>query len=233
MQWRGNTHIVLAVSIIMAVGLIFVLIYFDAMFLKQDRLSTTDREITNRIEDVNVEYAKYVVWTLKFRESTFEWSLRSTKIIFWVSMLISVSGIMFAFWQFLDASNKDQRAVEADELEIKTQMASIAFKSRSLASLVLFVSIAYLLIYVRFVHPINETHDKLGTNEAAQAVVTGATQSPPATDNQQMPSEDDPMPVAATPAGGTFTDQPSQPMNTVPEGLPNPPKEKVEDLTNN
>jgi hypothetical protein len=98
--------------------------------------------------------AEYEIWTLSSKIKSFEWNLRSTKYLFWLSMLVSLSGVVFAFWQFAQASRFDRAQGEHDELAFKSLMANLSFKSRSVASLVLFVSIAYLMIYTAFVYPI-------------------------------------------------------------------------------
>lgn len=220
MQIRGNSHYVLALSVILAMGLIFVLIQFDTTVFDKDRMA--DVEVTTAVDDLQIHYAEYAIWTLKFRESTFEWNLRSTKIIFWVSIIVSMSGMMFAFWQFLDAGNKDQRAAEADELEVKTQMASIAFKSRSLASLVLFVSIAYLLIYVTFVYPIKSTHDELDFEEAVGNLgqEDGAApggQMDASIDQERLPAGDGALPAQDASMNGMTNEQPSSPVLGAPD----------------
>lgn len=97
---------------------------------------------------------EHVIWMMDNQRDVFEWSLRSSRYLFWLSVVVSVSGIAFAFWQFVRAETFDRARAEADEMEIKTQMASLSFKARSMAALVLFVSIAYLMIYAVFVYPI-------------------------------------------------------------------------------
>jgi hypothetical protein len=96
----------------------------------------------------------YAIWTMDFQRDAFEWNLRSTRYLFWLSVVVSVSGIAFAFWQFVRAEQFDRARTEADEMEVKTQMASLSFKARSMAALVLFVSIVYLTLYAVFVYPI-------------------------------------------------------------------------------
>ena len=109
------------------------------------------------------KYELYTQWTYQQNQRVYSWHAFSTKVIFWLSMFIAVSGVGFAFWQFVSASEEAREAASADELEIKTQLASLAFKSRSIAALVLFVSIAYMLIYTLWIYPIKETPSSTNT----------------------------------------------------------------------
>ncbi len=88
----------------------------------------------------------YRVFVLQQHQRAFECNARSTKVILWVSMVVAISSISFASWQFVQASQKETKGLEAEELELKTQRVSIAFKSRSLAALVMSMSVVYLSI---------------------------------------------------------------------------------------
>jgi hypothetical protein len=90
------------------------------------------------------------------RQRAFSWHARSTKIIFWLSMFVAISGLVLAFWQFTTSVKEAERAVEENELTIKTELISLAFKSRSIAALILFLSVAYLTLYTLFIYPIRE-----------------------------------------------------------------------------
>ena len=78
-------------------------------------------------------------------------------------------GRAFSFWQFSNAERIERSAGLSDEFELKTNVASIAFKTRSIAALVLFVSIAYLMIYTVFVYPISIGSDQF-TSEIGSTV---------------------------------------------------------------
>lgn len=141
-------------SIILAAAALFALYWIDATqtsrpFEIDENLSLADYEM--RFRRTAFEFS---IWTLEQGRANFEWSQRSTRYIFWVSMLITVSGIAFAFWQFARASQFDRESAEREELELKTQLATLSFKSRSVATLVLVVSLGYLGLYVGFLHGI-------------------------------------------------------------------------------
>ena len=99
-------------------------------------------------------YEIYRQWTISENKRIFDWHLRSTKIIFWVSILVAIIGFGFSFWQFVEASNHVQKATDTEQMKLKTKLISLAFKSRSIAALIMFISVAYLLIYVILVYPI-------------------------------------------------------------------------------
>jgi hypothetical protein len=139
-------------SIVLAAAALFALYWIDATqtsrpFEIREDLSLADYEM--RFRRTAFEFS---IWTLEQGRANFEWSQRSTRYIFWVSMLITVSGIAFAFWQFARASQFDRESAERDEVELKTQLASLSFKTRSVATLVLVVSLGYLGLYVGFLH---------------------------------------------------------------------------------
>ena len=76
-------------------------------------------------------------------------------------MAITVSGLVFCYWQFWDASSIARQS-ETAELQVKTEAFSLALKSKSIGALVLFVSVIYLAIYAKFIYPI-EVIDVLST----------------------------------------------------------------------
>jgi hypothetical protein len=98
---------------------------------------------------------RYQQWAINENRRVFEWHARSTKIIFWTSILVTITGICFAFWQFSDAARDAKAAASEDQLEVKSKLVSLAFTSRSLATFMMFVSIAYLLMYIKFVYPVS------------------------------------------------------------------------------
>ena len=139
----------------MALILVVLLYLADATFLAPRpidvRVDVDDGEYRELMDRYKMEYD---IWVLTEDAEHYRWNLRSTKYLFWVSMIVSMSGVAFAFWQFAQANEFDRRSGDRDELEFKTQMASLSFKTRSIASFVLVVSLAYLMIYVRFLYPV-------------------------------------------------------------------------------
>lgn len=110
--------------------------------------------------DASVQsYNEYTNWAYGFRQNKFEWQSRSSKVIFFTSLLVAITGIALAIWQFVEASKTTRQMEEATETSVKLSFGALAFKSRSLATFMMFVSIAYLVIYVKYVHPISEIID--------------------------------------------------------------------------
>lgn len=93
------------------------------------------------------------IWSMSMNQRVFEWGLFSTKVLFWISMTVSMSGIAFSFLQF-SLSLESTRESSSDEMSLATGMFSFMLRSRTMASLVMFSSIAYLVIYVVFVYPV-------------------------------------------------------------------------------
>lgn len=144
-----------AISIGVVTVTVLLLFMVDEYLLQPASLQPNEGiSLVNYSAETNKAHEMYRAWVVRYHQRTFEWTMRSTKVIFWVSIIVAISGISFAFWQFVEAAHKETKALEADELELKTQLVSVAFKSRSVAALVMFMSIAYLLIYIYFVYPI-------------------------------------------------------------------------------
>ena len=60
----------------------------------------------------------------------------------------------FAYSQFTTADTSVASAAVSNEIEVKNQVASLAFKSRSLATFIMVVSLAFFLTNLMFVFPI-------------------------------------------------------------------------------
>lgn len=155
---RPRQPTVIAGSIVLVIGLIIVLsLLGDVAFAPRDFDPTPNDDIateTNRTVLINEMYKQ---WVVLHQRQTYEWQRRSTTVLFCVSVLITVVGIGFSFWHFLEGTRAETMAEAVDELQIKSQFISLAFKSRSLATFMMCVSIAYFLIYIQFVYPIRES----------------------------------------------------------------------------
>ena len=108
------------------------------------------------------------IWSMSMNQRVFEWGLFSAKVLFWISMTVSMSGIAFSFLQF-SLSPESTQEPSSDEMSLTTSMLSFMLRSRTMASLVMFSSIAYLVIYVVFVYPVKiveiPTASQLPTSE--------------------------------------------------------------------
>lgn len=99
-------------------------------------------------------YDIFVTWQYSFNQRVLEWSLSSGKMIFWISMGVTLTGLIFCFFQFWEASNIRRRS-EVEKIQFKTEAFSVALKTQSIGALILFVSVIYLVIYAKFIYPIN------------------------------------------------------------------------------
>ncbi|MFT3687798.1 hypothetical protein [Paenirhodobacter sp.] len=152
---------VIGISILLAFALIFVLFLSDSIFTNESTLGDKSIEDFNDISNYLEHYkAEYIVWAMGEQVQHHEWNLRSTKFLFWLSTLVSVSGIAFSFWQFTKADEYDKRASEADEVTLKNSVAELSFKSRSIASFILSLSLIYLFVYVKFLYPIQNLPER-------------------------------------------------------------------------
>ena len=181
-QFKGVIGFVYIIaSIIVLIFVVMALVQIDTHGIAMPVPVLDDAKELNEYKGETAKTVElYKSWSLHENIRIFEWHSRSTKIIFYISMLVSVSGICLSFWQFLQADVSEQRAEHADELEIKNQFLSLAFKSRSIASLLLFMSIGYLLIYVTFVYEISphEANNRLADMLSDEAGVSGAEDAP-------------------------------------------------------
>ncbi|RMH17507.1 MAG: hypothetical protein D6696_15585 [Acidobacteria bacterium] len=124
---------------------------------------------------------RYLQWLYHENQQVYSWQRRSTKILFWVSMLVSIGGLAMAFWQFALAASEAEGAVRLEtttdqEISIKTNLASLAIRTRSIAALVMFMSLAYLFVYVFFVYPINSNGQQDPIQTSSSSSTTGAFQ---------------------------------------------------------
>jgi len=145
-------------SVIALLIFLVMLAAFDSWIFREPGLPASPA--TSSLNDVREQttrmYEAHDQWRLSYIQRTYEWQARSTKVIFWLSMLISVSGVGLSFWQFVASAKEAANAAQENEMEIKSKLISLAFKSRSIAALVLFVSMAYLALYTALIYPIKE-----------------------------------------------------------------------------
>ena len=110
------------------------------------------RELCER--DVSTCEQLYKIWIFSLNQRVLEWSLSSGKMIFWLSAMVTVSGVVLSFWKFWEASNVTRKS-ETGELRLTSEVFSIAFKFKSIGAMMLLLSIVYLVIYARFIYPID------------------------------------------------------------------------------
>jgi hypothetical protein len=102
---------------------------------------------------------------LEYNVDVFRWQGFSTKVMFWIVILLTLSGLAFAGVQFwLTFRHYDPRKhPEAPKMdaEAKVSASGLEFKTPVLGVTVLFISMAFLFLYMRYVYPIEETMKKV------------------------------------------------------------------------
>jgi hypothetical protein len=172
-------------AILAVLVMLLLLLFVDESFLSDPDIEVgSDTELAAEQIETGKAVEKYNQWTLSENRRIFDWHSRSTKILFWTSILITITGMAFSFWQFVEASHSEESARKTEQLEVKTQLVSLAFKSRSLATFMMFISLAYLLIYVTMVYPVRPV------NNDSASPVTVPTQE---TDPNGAPDQQDTM----------------------------------------
>jgi hypothetical protein len=107
----------------------------------------------------------YNVFVLQERIRILTWYRKTTTVIFWMVVLATLAGLFMSWLQFRASlvikpasqsavSPSDPTEQPAHEIELKAMELSVAFKSQSLAALVLFISLLFFGLYVRYVYPL-------------------------------------------------------------------------------
>lgn len=152
---QEKNHIFVSVSIAVVFLLIFLLVRIDQSFFAGASLyGSLPKEEFSGLDLGARAVFEYQLWVLEHSREAFEWQLRSSKYLFWVSVSVAISGICFAFWQFVRADDFSRYSEEADSVDMQTAFAKISFRARSMAAFVMLMSIVYLLVYVLVVYQI-------------------------------------------------------------------------------
>jgi hypothetical protein len=104
-------------------------------------------------------YYGYMTHGYKHRKSVFSWQLFSSKIIFFVVIFLVLTGIYFAWLQFMYVirKHKGQKTVgEELHTELTASGKEIKISSPVLGVIILVISLLFFLLYLKYVYPINE-----------------------------------------------------------------------------
>ncbi len=99
--------------------------------------------------DALSNYYAYYAAALEHRRNIFAWQLTSGKITFTVVVLLVISGIFFAGWQFFRDRVQTESEVEATAQGIKVS-------SHVLGVIILSLSLIFFYLYLVYVYPIHE-----------------------------------------------------------------------------
>ena len=138
----------------------------DSTMVMIERLSRYDTLLKGQLYD-------YYRFGMEHRKKSFNWNLLSSKITFWVVILLVFSGIVFAGIQFyisLKERSAKQNPLEPQKItvenkdaygEFNTQLEAsakgIKISSPVLGVIILVISLLFFYLYLAYVYPIQET----------------------------------------------------------------------------
>lgn len=101
-------------------------------------------------------YYDYRLRGYEHRLQVFEWQLWSTKVIFYVVLLLVLAGIYFAAIQFHVGLRRrgDALPAPAAETEVSLSLSAIKVRSPVLGVIILTMSLAFFYLYLVHVYPI-------------------------------------------------------------------------------
>ena len=106
------------------------------------------------------ELYDYYHFGLEHRKQTFSWNLSSSKITFWVVIVLVFSGIAFAGFQFYIAMQERRTASTLPPMDLGTQLEAgkdgIKVSSHVLGVIILIISLLFFYLYLAYVYPIKE-----------------------------------------------------------------------------
>ncbi len=105
-------------------------------------------------------YYEYRIQGYEHRLEVFEWQLLSSKVIFFVVLLLVFSGIYFAAIQFHSElkrkQNRNGNEPHADPTELEINAKGIKVSSSVLGVIILVISLAFFYVYLVHVYPIKD-----------------------------------------------------------------------------
>ena len=126
----------------------------------QDVPETSD-SVTRAIQqDAWRAYFDYKHFGYTYRRSVFSWQLLSSKIIFFVVIVLVLSGIYFAGLQFFHAMRLSKKGADLQKLmasELTASAKEIKVSSPVLGVIILVLSFLFFVLSLKYVYPINET----------------------------------------------------------------------------
>ena len=106
------------------------------------------------------ELYSYYYFGLEHRKQTFTWNLSSSKITFWVVIVLVFSGIAFAGLQFYIAMKERKLRSKLPPMDLGTQLEAgkdgIKVSSPVLGVIILVISLLFFYLYLAYVYPITE-----------------------------------------------------------------------------
>jgi hypothetical protein len=126
-------------------------------------LERLDAEIRPEVTAAMREYYRYRVSGFRHRREVFDWQLLSSKVIFWVVILLVTAGIYFSGVQFHAAlrrppatAGEKERAGEGIGGQLEASLSGIKVSSPVLGVIILAISFLFFYLYLVRVHPISD-----------------------------------------------------------------------------
>lgn len=110
----------------------------------------TDDETKKICWDAYRVSLKYYEGGLDQRSNVFKWQHFTTKVIFFVVLILVAIGVYFAWVQFKAGKG------ETDRSEIQVSLQGIKVSSSVLGVIILMISLVFFYLYLRYVYPISE-----------------------------------------------------------------------------
>ena len=122
-------------------------------------VATKERSATVSAVSPKVQEAADANAIAAYRQRTeaFAWQAFASKIIFWVVVVLVVSGIAFSGIQFWFGLRRGTTA-ESEELDLSVE--GVKVRSQFLGVVTLALSLAFFYLYLKTVYPIVEVGDK-------------------------------------------------------------------------
>jgi hypothetical protein len=134
-------------------------------FLMEGGLRETPKMLEAREE--------YAVFAWKNRQDAFAWQSVSTKVIFWVVIIVVLAGLYLSWMQFNFAHNAPMKVtkpstenpsiagtpsdqVDATSTTIEVNTSGVKITSSVIGLVILTLSIVFFFLYLKFVYPIIE-----------------------------------------------------------------------------
>jgi heme/copper-type cytochrome/quinol oxidase subunit 2 len=117
-----------------------------------------DEPTRGRYQEALQAYYGYRIESYKHRQTVFAWQIVSSKVIFYVVLLIVFVGIYFAAIQFHVGLRRESRkeATEPAVTELDASVKGVKVSSPVLGVIILGLSLAFFYLYLIYVYPISE-----------------------------------------------------------------------------
>lgn len=145
--------------------------------LPKDTVSSSSLVYTSTIEMKNnlgkVLYESYIL-DLRHNREIFEWQLYSSRVIFWVVLILVSIGIIFSAIQFYKSMLISRSIKESDRLELQTELEvsakGLKISSPVLGVIILVISLAFFYLFIIHVYPIQTIGSATQASESNQII---------------------------------------------------------------